>query len=407
MDFSFPIISLLLHFLVVVSLFCTVNCLETSSPLVNQTFQSGEEFHKLKKNIATRLNRINKFTLKTIQSPDGDIIDCVLTHKQPAFDHPLLKGQKPLDPPKLPRGHNQMGNLSENFQIWSLSGESCPDGTIPIRRITEQDILRTKRTSGFETKFSDGIEHLHATARYRGGDMYGAKASINVWIPHIENPNVFSLSQIWVMSGTSGKDLNTIEAGWQVYPYIYKDNRSRLFVYWTADDYQHTGCYNLDCPGFVHTNKKIALGAAISPTSTYNGNQFDITLSIWKDVKTGNWWLDYGSGNFIGYWPSSLFTNLKEVATEVHWGGEITNNHSPQASSTQMGSGNFSEEGFKKASFFRNIEVLDSDNTWIPLFAEPSYFTTNANCYNIKGGSNRDWGNHFYYGGPGKNNNCP
>ena len=31
-----------------------------------------------------------------LQSPDGDIIDCVVSHKQPAFDHPLLKGQKPL-----------------------------------------------------------------------------------------------------------------------------------------------------------------------------------------------------------------------------------------------------------------------------------------------------------------------
>ena len=30
------------------------------------------------------------------QSPDGDIIDCVVSHKQPAFDHPLLRGQKPL-----------------------------------------------------------------------------------------------------------------------------------------------------------------------------------------------------------------------------------------------------------------------------------------------------------------------
>ena len=30
------------------------------------------------------------------QSPDGDIIDCVPSHKQPAFDHPKLKGQKPL-----------------------------------------------------------------------------------------------------------------------------------------------------------------------------------------------------------------------------------------------------------------------------------------------------------------------
>lgn len=30
------------------------------------------------------------------QSPDGDIIDCVSSHQQPAFDHPNLKGQKPL-----------------------------------------------------------------------------------------------------------------------------------------------------------------------------------------------------------------------------------------------------------------------------------------------------------------------
>lgn len=30
------------------------------------------------------------------QSPDGDLIDCVLAHQQPAFDHPQLKGQKPL-----------------------------------------------------------------------------------------------------------------------------------------------------------------------------------------------------------------------------------------------------------------------------------------------------------------------
>lgn len=31
-----------------------------------------------------------------MQSPDGDHIDCVVSHLQPAFDHPLLKGQKPL-----------------------------------------------------------------------------------------------------------------------------------------------------------------------------------------------------------------------------------------------------------------------------------------------------------------------
>ena len=31
-----------------------------------------------------------------LQSPDGDVIDCVLSHLQPAFDHPELRGQNLL-----------------------------------------------------------------------------------------------------------------------------------------------------------------------------------------------------------------------------------------------------------------------------------------------------------------------
>jgi len=41
---------------------------------------------------------------------------------------------------------------SENFQSWSLSGESCPEGTIPIRRTTEQDMLRASSINTFGRK---------------------------------------------------------------------------------------------------------------------------------------------------------------------------------------------------------------------------------------------------------------
>lgn len=51
-----------------------------------------------------------------------------------------------------------------------------------------------------------------------------------------------------------------------------------------SDAYQATGCYNLLCSGFVQTNNKIAIGAAISPTSAYTGGQFDISLLIWKVI---------------------------------------------------------------------------------------------------------------------------
>ncbi|CAK9181069.1 unnamed protein product, partial [Ilex paraguariensis] len=62
-----------------------------------------------------------------------------------------------------------------------------------------------------------GNGHEHAIA-YTGTtqEVYGAKATINVWDPSIEVVNEFSLSQIWILSGSfDGSDLNSIEAGWQ------------------------------------------------------------------------------------------------------------------------------------------------------------------------------------------------
>ncbi|XP_027347019.1 uncharacterized protein LOC113858531 [Abrus precatorius] len=419
LDFSFclcsPIISLLVHFLLVGSTLCLVHSSELGThPIANQTFRPNEELNKLK-TIRNRLQQINKPAVKTIQSPDGDIIDCVVSHKQPAFDHPLLKGQKPLDPPERPRGHDQMGDLSENFQLWSLYGESCPEGTIPIRRTTEQDMLRASSVSRFGRKniirhvrrdtSSNG--HEHAVGYVTEDQYYGAKASINVWAPLVENQYEFSLSQMWVISGSFGDDLNTIEAGWQVSPELYGDSYPRFFTYWTTDAYQATGCYNLLCSGFVQTNSKIAIGAAISPTSSYNGGQFDISLLIWKDPKHGNWWLEFGSGILVGYWPSFLFSHLGDHASMIQFGGEIVNSGSSGShTSTQMGSGHFAEEGFAKASYFRNLQVVDWDNNLIPL-SNLRVLADHPNCYDIQGGVNNAWGNYFYYGGPGRNVKCP
>lgn len=116
-------------------------------------------------------------------------------------------------------------------------------------------------------------------------EVYGAKATINVWDPSIQVENEFSLSQIWILSGSfDGTDLNSIEAGWQVSPELYGDSRPRLFTYWTSDAYQATGCYNLLCSGFIQTNNRIAIGAAISPVSSSGSSQYDITILIWKET---------------------------------------------------------------------------------------------------------------------------
>ncbi|KAI3720332.1 hypothetical protein L6452_21248 [Arctium lappa] len=379
----------------------------------HQLFRPPEESNEMKL-VKDRLMKINKPSVKSIQSPDGDTIDCVLTHHQPAFDHPELKGTKPLDPPERPDGQDEAEMNSETHQLWTLSGELCPEGTIPIRRTTEQDILRANSIKRFGRKIPRPIRrdtssygHEHAVGYVSGNKYYGAKASINVWAPKVTNRYEFSLSQMWVLSGSFGNDLNTIEAGWQVSPELYGDNYPRFFTYWTTDAYRTTGCYNLLCSGFIQTNNRIAIGAAISPRSVYNGGQFDISLMIWKDPKHGNWWLEFGSGILVGYWPASLFTHLRDHASMVQFGGEVVNSRaSGSHTTTQMGSGHFSGLGFGKASYFRNMQVVDWGNNLIPL-SNFKILADHPNCYDIRGGSNRVWGNYIYYGGPGKNPRCP
>ncbi|KAI4336190.1 hypothetical protein L6164_014746 [Bauhinia variegata] len=378
----------------------------------NQSFRPEAELLKLRR-IRAHLKRINKPAVKTIKSPDGDLIDCVLSDHQPAFDHRELKGQKPLDPPERPKGYSNAETVKESFQLWTDSGESCPEGTVPIRRTTEEDILRASSIRRFGRKprhvrrDSTGSGHEHAVVFVNGEQYYGAKASINVWTPRVTDQYEFSLSQIWVIAGSFGNDLNTIEAGWQVSPELYGDTYPRFFTYWTTDAYQATGCYNLLCSGFIQTNNRIAIGAAISPRSAYNGRQFDIGLMVWKDPKHGHWWLEFGSGLLVGYWPDFLFSHLRSHANMVQFGGEIVNSRSRgYHTGTQMGSGHFAEEGFRKAAYFRNLQVVDWDNNLLPL-SNIHQLADHSNCYDIRQGRNNVWGTYFYYGGPGRNVRCP
>jgi Neprosin activation peptide len=65
------------------------------------------------------------------------------------------------EPPKSPRGHVHARNISMNNkqdeithiqQLWAVSGEACPDGSIPIRRTKEEDIFRVRSVKRFGRK---------------------------------------------------------------------------------------------------------------------------------------------------------------------------------------------------------------------------------------------------------------
>ena len=42
--------------------------------------------------------------------------------------------------------------MAANFQSWAVSGEYCPEGTVPVRRTTEEDVLRASSVRRFAKK---------------------------------------------------------------------------------------------------------------------------------------------------------------------------------------------------------------------------------------------------------------
>ncbi|KAJ0724124.1 putative neprosin [Helianthus annuus] len=158
------------------------------------------------------------------------------------------------------------------------------------------------------------------------------------------------------------------------------------------------------CPGFVQTSRTVSLGAVIGPISTYNGEQYDVAFMIWKDPKSENWWLKVGN-EVIGYWPASLFTDLRNHATLIEYGGEVYSGSSGKHTSTQMGSGHFPGEGLGKAAYARNLEVIDRYNNLNPV-SNLILFADKPNCYGVTKGYSDVWHNYIYFGGPGYNPKC-
>ncbi|OAY77627.1 hypothetical protein ACMD2_24771, partial [Ananas comosus] len=182
----------------------------------------------------------------------------------------------------------------------------------------------------------------------------------------------------------------------QVYPELYGDTQTHFFTLWAVDEQSSTGCYNLQCNGFVLQNAtSIVPGVVLNPVSTVDGPQYEVTIKVFKDATSGDWWLYFGHDdnlNPVGYWPKSLFTSLANKATRVDFGGQVTfpkNDTGPP-----MGSGHFPED--HKAAYFKDTNYIDKNGGFF-LPDNPDFRVDSPDCYNL-GGFDTD---HFLYGGPG------
>jgi hypothetical protein len=244
-----------------------------------------------------------------------------------------------------------------------------------------------------------------STHRWAWGEQHvdnkGGDSRLNVWKPN-SSPGVFSLEQHWYVGG-SGGNTQTVEGGWQVYPDKYGTSNPVLFIFFTPDNYS-SGCYNLDCSGFVQVSSTWVLGGSLSPVSTDGGTQYIFRMQ-WQ-LYNGNWWLFLqGTGDYIavGYYPGSAFKSgqMTKNAQYVKYGGETASDGSGKAG--QMGSGKFANTGWSHAAYQRTIYYIDTalKSHWTTLSAnQPT-----SSCYTIDMHNNTgsSWATYFYFGGP----KCP
>lgn len=388
-----------------------------------------ENFDRMKRHILDHYQGVA--IVNSFEMDPGIIVDCIKRETQPSLNTPEMRDHQLANPPSFsPEGRiekldsAQIGKplgpqLSKNEFDKFKNVKFCDEGTIPLRRLLLSELVRFKTLDEYFHKFGvdglkgmqgeevppgDGVStHYWAHAR-QTVDNHGGDSRLNVWKPN-SSPGVFALSQHWYVGG-SGSSLQTCEGGWQVYPNKYSTSEPCLFIYRTNANYSDgSGCYNLDCSGFVQTNNSWVLGGKLGPVSTTGGTQYIIRMQ-WQ-LYEGNWWLFLqGSGDYIavGYYPGSVYKGgqMSKYAQSIDYGGEVASK-STDTKTGQMGSGAFANQGWQKASYQRTIYYIDKSQ--VSHWGNLSAVQNTSSCYtadlhNLTSGS---WATYLYFGGP----KCP
>jgi Neprosin len=352
--------------------------------------------------------------------PDRQIVDCIPIEQQPGLRPPSgPRAEVSRDVPRsataareAPGESRPSRRRSEDItlkrgQLDRFNHEVfCEAGTIPMRRITLEEMATFRNLASFLAKDdeekdpnqpADDSSHYYARG-VQFVDNLGGDSWLNVWNPTVSAGRM-SLSQQWFVSGED-ESKQTIEGGWQVMPSKYKIDQAALFIYYTTKGYaKGSGCYNLECSGFVQIANNVYLGRGFSNYSSIDGDQWGFNLQ-WKRHTDGNWWLFYrGPGDYIavGYYPSKLYGEggLAARAAKIAFGGEDTG----KPSALEMGSGRKASENWRKAAYQNLIFYIDTNTT--SQWANLDKYESNADCYtadvhNITG----SWGTYIFFGGP-------
>jgi len=306
------------------------------------------------------------------------------TETDPVSPDPTEEHRQPPEPQLHPDYRDRLGN-----QMW------CPPGTIPMVRITLEQLLPFKDMNQFLLAHAGGSKRWAAASEHV--NSLGGSSYVNVWRPQVFGVQNSASQQWYATAPEPFVTYQSVECGWRVgTPSPPFDGNPRLFVYYTPDNHV-SGCYNLLCPGsgFRQRGSTAVLGGTLT-VSQSGGNQYDYVMGFF--LTGGAWWFNF-NGDWIGYYPTSLFGSgrLASSAGSVGFGGETSGIGAFPA----MGSGVFPLAGFGRAAYQRNVFV-----TPVGGAARAANLTPGQQfpqCYNIivVNNSPTTWGTHLYFGGPG------
>ncbi|KAL6905335.1 hypothetical protein ACP4OV_002936 [Aristida adscensionis] len=169
---------------------------------------------------------------------------------------------------------------------------------------------------------------VHLTKDGDSDGYYGLSATMDVYGYNLQGGQL-TTAAVWIsnLEGNWQQDLDSISVGWIVSPSHFNDSNTHLFTQWTRDADRTTGCANTDCPGFqLASGASIFPGNILSPVSDVNGLHQNISIKLFKDKSTGDWWLHCGydsTPTAVGYFPASLFDSLSKKATRITFGGHV------------------------------------------------------------------------------------
>jgi len=253
----------------------------------------------------------------------------------------------------------------------------CPDGQVPQPQDWFGPKGRLIPSSGKSpdmhqtTQLPGGLFYLY-NAAYQYYNAAGTSASFTQNLPALATSDYHTLAEIAVES-SDGRQI--VEIGWTVDRGLNGGSATpHLFTFHWVNG--NATCYN-GC-GYVQVSKTRHPGMAVSVTQT--PQQYAIRYYL------GKWWIGY-QGEWIGYFPGSLWGGTYTHAGLTQWFGEVAAGKASPC--TDMGNRVFGTNA--NAAAISNIRFMGG------AYATLHFIITNSSYYNVGGIS----GPKFHYGGPG------